>query len=110
MAYKQIMNAHRGSGKALSVRGQRLIYMRDLQLTGALRCYVGLYENDEGFLCFKFSEEKEKGFFTVSAGSNAFTSRIPVTLEGRIKDGYYDAEEKDGYFVTNCKIEKQKIK
>lgn len=71
-----------------------------------VRDYIELYSNDEGFLCFKFIEQPNGTSYKVTNGvSGAYFLRLPGVLRNGVAPlGSYDVEEKDGYFVTDCKL------
>lgn len=68
--------------------------------------FITLYMNDEGFLCFKFIENPSDVSYRVTNGTGgAYFLRLPQMLRNGVAPlGSYDVEEKDGYFVTNCKL------
>ena len=108
MAYTQILNIGRGRG----VRGMVCVTKRDITFTYlfkkkiAVEKHVGLYTNDDGFLCFKFFKEYEEGLYTVSTGTgNMRFLRIPTFLKGALPTGRFNiTEAEDGFIVTDCKI------
>ena len=68
--------------------------------------FIELYTNDEGFLCFKFIENPSDVSYKVTNGvSGAYFLRLPGVLRNGVAPlGSYDVEEKDGYYVTDCKL------
>ena len=69
--------------------------------------FITLYSNDDGFLCFKFSDEVQACSYRVTLGTNgAYFFRNPTFLRDLLPHGSYDVIMKDGYFVTDCKLKK----
>ena len=111
MGYTQIENIGRGRGCIVGV----CVTVRDITFTYLLRRnikvtkYVGLYTNDEGFLCFKFFEQMQDGLFTVTDGPKyGKFVRIPTFLKGKLQTGRFEITEDDGYIVTGCKVNLEK--
>ena len=66
---------------------------------------IVLYVDDDGFLCFKFTEESTPDSYSVTLNAGgAYFLRIPKALQNTAQKGKYDVIERDGYFVTDCKL------
>lgn len=73
--------------------------------------FVTLYADEDGYLCFQLSDEDKVGSFKISISKKggAFF-RLPVYLskENRTPYGRYNVKERDGYYVTDCKLNLKK--
>lgn len=77
--------------------------------TYTIKKYILLYADDDGFLCFKFVDEPEYGSYKLTQNkSNGNFMRLPTYLQNGVAPiGCYDVVERDGYFVTDCKLKKE---
>lgn len=71
-----------------------------------IKRYVLFYANDDGFLCIKFLGDKTEGAYAITYRANAKTYYLscPRPLLPLINEGHYDVTEKDGYYITDCKL------
>lgn len=109
MSYTLIPN-QQGRGykrkKMVSITKLTFGFLAQFREKYMVKDYVELYSNDEGFLCFKFIEQPNGTSYKVTNGvSGAYFLRLPGVLRNGVAPlGSYDVEEKDGYFVTDCKL------
>lgn len=77
--------------------------------TYTIKKYILLYADDDGFLCFKFVDKPEYGSYKLTQNkSNGNFMRLPTYLQNGVAPiGCYDVVERDGYFVTDCKLKKE---
>lgn len=66
--------------------------------------YILLYSDDDGFLCFKFCEEKTSDSYKIYGQKGSYFLQLSKWLKGMFPKGKYNVVERDGYFVTDCKI------
>lgn len=112
MAYKQIINVGPGrrTEKDISITPRGITLLKGFRNKYPHTNRVALYFNDDGFLCFKFfGEDDSKGCFSVCfQGKGGCTPVISLSTKFLnsygVRCGNYSVEEKDGYFVTDCKI------
>ncbi len=112
MEYTQIQNFGPGARteKHISVHPRGITLLKRFRDRYTVAKKVALYFNDDGYLCFKFFEEDDsKGCFSVCLqGKDRSTPVISLSTKFLnsygIRCGNYSVEEKDGYFVTDCKI------
>lgn len=112
MAYTQIQNFGPGARteKHISVNPRGITLLKRFRDSYKVSKKVALYFNDDGYLCFKFFEEDDsKGCFSVCfQGKGGCTPVISLSTKFLnsygVRCGNYSVEEKDGYFVTDCKI------
>lgn len=113
---RQIYNNGPGSrtDKAVSINPRGITLLKKFRDRIKVTHCVGLYINDDGFLCLKFFEEDEAplGFFKVQRQGKGGTTPVILTSTKMldslgIKVGKYDVTEKDGYFITDCKVNSQ---
>ena len=112
MAYKQIINVGPGSRteKHISVNPRGITLLKRFRDSYKVSKKVALYFNDDGYLCFKFFEEDDsKGCFSVCfQGKGGCTPVISLSTKfldsHGIKVGNYNVREEDGYFITDCKV------
>lgn len=109
MSYTLIPN-QQGRGykrkKMVTITKMSLGFLSQFRDKYVVQDYIELYSNDEGFLCFKFIEQPTRTSYKVINGvAGAYFLRLPAILrDGVAPLGSYDVEEKDGYFVTDCKL------
>ena len=69
--------------------------------------YILFYSDEDGFLCFKFCDEPEYGTYKIThTKANAHFLRLPNFFREneRAPKGKYNVVERDGYYVSNCKL------
>lgn len=66
--------------------------------------YILLYSDDNGFLCFKFDEEKISDSYKIYRQRGSCFLQLSRWLKSMFPKGKYNVVERDGYFVTDCKI------
>lgn len=109
MSYTLIPN-QQGRGykrkKMVSITKLTFGFLTQFREKYGVQDYVELYSNDEGFLCFKFIEQPNGTSYKVTNGvSGAYFLRLPGVLRNGVAPlGSYDVVERDGYFVTDCKL------
>ena len=109
MGYKLIPN-QQGRGykrkKMVTITKSTFGFLAQFRERYGVRDYIELYSNDDGFLCFKFIEQPTGTSYKVTNGvSGAYFLRLPGVLQNGVAPlGSYDVEEKDGYYVTDCKL------
>ena len=109
---KQIYNNGPGapSTKALSIGPRSITFLKKARENFKITKDVGIFVSDEGFLCFKFYEHEEapKGCFRVNWQSKTKTPVIIISTKTidsiGVKIGQYDLVEKDGFLVSDCKV------
>ena len=72
-----------------------------------LKQYATFYFNEEGFFCFKLSDTEEKFSYKITRNAvGGYFVRKPSFLQqdNRMPNGKYKVVERDGYFVTDCKL------
>ena len=111
MAYKQIINVGPGgrTEKDISITPRGITLLKGFRTKYSLTNRVALYFNDDGFLCVKFFGDDAKGCFAVchqgKEGCTPVTSLSTQFLDSHgVKVGNYNVREEDGYFITDCKV------
>ena len=107
MGYKLIAKNSRTSKQPLiSITGNYIRFSPWFRNNNIIKRYVLFYENDNGFLCMKFLDDKVEGTYTITYRAKAKTYYLscPRPLLPLINKGQYDVKEKDGYYITDCKL------
>lgn len=112
---RQIFNNGRGapSVKSISIGPRTITFLKQSREKFKITKDVGIFVSDDGFLSFKFydPEETPKGCFRVNWQSKMKTPVIAIstkTLDAiGVKVGLYDLVEKDGFLVSDCKVNPQ---
>lgn len=112
---RQIFNNGRGapSVKSISIGPRTITFLKQAREKFKITKDVGIFVSDDGFLSFKFydPEEAPKGCFRVNWQSKVKTPVIAIstkTLDAiGVKIGQYDLVEKDGFLVSDCKVNPQ---
>ena len=95
-----------GSEELISISKASIYFSKGFLRNFELKSHVLIYVSDDGFLCLKFISESDDNAYSVTQISKGqYAVRIPTTLKKHIKYGRYSAVERDGFIVTNCKIE-----
>ena len=86
-----------------------ILFTTTFRIKYEVKRFVTLYSNDNGFLCFKFSDEVQPCSYRVTLGTKgAYFFRTPTFLRDLLPHGSYNVVMKDGYFVTDCKLKEEK--
>lgn len=109
---RQIFNNGPGaqSLKSLSIGPRSITFLKQAREKFTIKRDVGIFVSDEGFLSFKFYEPEEapKGCFRVNWQSKVKTPVIIISTKTLnaigVKIGKYDLVEKDGFLVSDCKV------
>lgn len=106
-----ILSSNRGGwtrSKMLTISDRIILFTLAFRSKYEVKRFITLYSNDDGFLCFKFSDEVQPCSYRVTLGTNgAYFFRNPTFLRDLLPHGSYDVVMKDGYFVTDCKLKKE---
>jgi hypothetical protein len=109
---RQIFNNGPGSpsAKSISIGPRSITFLKKARVNFKITKDVGIFVSDDGFLSFKFydPEEAPKGCFRVNLQSIMKTPVIAISTKTLnaigVKIGQYDLVEKDGYLVSDCKV------
>lgn len=90
----------------ISVTKSYIAFLANFKEKYGIEDYAQLYTNDEGYLCFKFVDKGCPNSYKVTTltSSSSFIPMPAMLRDGILPLGAYDVEEKDGYFVTDCKL------
>ena len=91
--------------KMITISDKIILFTTTFRSKYEVKRFITLYSNDDGFLCFKFSDKVQECSYRVTLGTNnAYFFRNPTFLRNLLPRGSYDVVMKDGYFVTDCKL------
>ena len=94
-----------GTSKMISITKWNICFTSNFRDKYGIKRFITFYQDEDGFLCFKLSDEDSFESFKISTNKNAGSFiRKPTFLRDNIKDGKYNVIERDGYFVTGCKL------
>ena len=111
---KQIYNKGQGgrTDRDISIHATGITLLRRFRARFKVSKFVGLYINDDGFLCLKFYEEGTEPMGVSRTNWQCRNGVTPVIIVSSktldkfgIKVGFYTAEEDGDLIVTSCKAE-----
>lgn len=109
--YTQIYNSKqrlRVTGNMITVTEKKIYFCEPFKKNFVMKKYVRLFANEEGYLCFKFDGDRSVGCFAITGTGkyrNCNFVMISKALQKlKLTPGEYNAEERDGYIVTDCKV------
>lgn len=108
MEYTQLVNSKFGweSSKMVSVTKNLIYFSSKFREKYQVLKYITIYKDVHSFICFKFSDECKPGSYSVTmTKKGGYFLRIPTFLtNGKLPCGKYNITVKDGYYVTDCKL------
>lgn len=110
MSYTLLSSGRSGwaRSKMITISDKTILFTIAFRNKFEVKRFITLYSNDDGFLCFKFSDERQPCSYRVTLGTKgAYFFRTPTFLQGLLPQGSYTVVMKDGYFVTDCKLKKE---
>ena len=105
MSYKLIVKSSR-QNKVLHISERYISFTKWFKDNNIIKRYVLFYVNDDGFLCLKFMDDYVEGAYCITYRdtTKSYLLACPRPLLPLINKGQYDVKEKDGYYITNCKL------
>ena len=88
----------------LSITKHNMTFTTKFRKKYQIEDYICLYVDDNGFLCFRFCKEDTPDSFKIYRQRKYYFLQLNKPLREMFPKGGYDVIERDGYFVTNCKI------
>ena len=110
MSYTLLSSTRGGwtRSKMVTISDRIILFTTAFRNKYEVKRFITLYSNDDGFLCFKFSDEVQPGSYRITLGTNgAYFFRNPTFLRDLLPHGSYNVVMKDGYLVTDCKLKKE---
>ena len=109
MNYTLIGKRNRNKSKMVTISTHLICFTKSFMEWQKVQRYVSVYKDDNDFLCFKFSREREPDSYAVQLHRSSCYFRIPTAIREIYYDlkGAYSAKERDGYIVTDCKLKER---
>ena len=107
-----LLSSHRGRGgwsasEMLTIHNSFLMFISTFRDNFELKRYATFFSDEEGYFCFKLSDEESKFSYKITRNKvGGYFVRKPSFLQqnNRMPNGKYKVVERDGYYVTDCKL------
>ena len=94
------------SSKMITITKFNLTFTTRFREKYEVKPYITFYKDDDGYLCFVLSNEiTDTSYKVTRSKTGGYFVRLPKFLRGEhTQQGRYNLIERDGYFVTDCKL------